>query len=190
MNYFEVTIRLATLRKFRRLYMEFIGFTNRYDNPAAEIVLNQMRPLLPLTIDALRRARVGTIMTQDAPARGGKKYRINVIKAIFRPTLVENFNLDDDEPLTALDTAIVKYETLRSRTFVQLFNPFFWLMEMVAYLADLPFIILEKAGFELDDFRKTSAARFIKICLLALLLAVIIEVSGLRRWLWHALGWT
>lgn len=187
MNYFETKKRLATLKQFKKLYEEYISFTNRFDNPAAEIVLNKMRPLAPMTIDSLKKVRIGTIVTTDAPARGGKKYKINMIKAIFRESLIRHFNLDEKEPLCAIEAAVVKYETLKSRAFVQLFNPFFWVIEFVAYVAEIPFIILERAGIEILEFRKTSAAKLFKICIMVSLLFVLAETTGVLDWVINSL---
>ncbi|MEZ5358492.1 MAG: hypothetical protein R3F48_06635 [Candidatus Zixiibacteriota bacterium] len=182
MNYFEIVKRLSTLKKFKKLYAEYISFTNRFENPAALIVLNKMRPLAPMTIDSLREVRIGTLITTDAPARGGKKYKINMIKAIFRESLIRHFNLNDQEPLCAIEAAIVKFETLKSRAFIQLFNPFFWIIEFVAYAAEIPFLILERAGIDILEFRKTAAAKFFKICIMVCLLIVLAETTGVLDW--------
>ncbi len=182
MNYFEISKRLSTLKSFKKLYTDYISFTNRSQNPAAQIQLNKMRPLVPMTIDSLKEVRIGTIITQDAPARGGKKFKINMIKAIFRDSLIRHFNLDDNEPLYAVEAAIVKYETLQSRAFIQLFNPFFWIVEFVSYIAEIPFIILEKAGIDLVEFRKTSVARLFKILVSIGLLLLIAEFFGVVTW--------
>jgi len=183
MNYFEITKRLAALSKFLALYNQYTSFTNRVENPAAQELLKEMKPLVPLTIESLRLVRVGTIVTHDAPARGGKSFRINVIKAIFRHSLIQHFRLDDEGPRQALEMAIVKYDTRRSRAFVQLFNPLFWLIELVAFGADIPYALLEKIGFELDDFRKTGAARAIKGILLLLIIAGLVKMTGLWDWI-------
>ena len=187
MNYFEVTKRLATLRSFKKLYADYISFTNRFENPAAQILLRQMRPLVPMTIDSLRRVHIGTIIMQDAPARGGKKYKINMIKAIFRESLIKHFHLDDESPLQAVEAAVIKYETLQSRSLVQLFNPLFWIMEFVGYVAEIPFIILDKSGISTAEFKKTAAARLFKIVVILALLILIAEILGLRALIWRTL---
>jgi hypothetical protein len=177
-NYFETSKRLSTLKKFKKLYTEYICFTNRFENPAAQILLRQMRPLVPMTIDCLKEVKVGTIVASDAPSRGGKTYKINMIKAIFRKSLIQQFNLDDQEPLYAIETAIVKFEMLKSRAFIQLFNPFFWVFEFIAYIAEIPFIVLERAGIDLAEFRKTSVAKLFKIVIITGLLFVVAETAG------------
>ncbi len=178
MNYFETSKRLLTLKKFKKLYGEYISFTNRFENPAAQMLLRQMRPLVPMTIDCLKEVNVGTIVTSDAPSRGGKTYKINMIKAIFRKSLIQQFHLDEQEPLYAIEMAIVKFEMLKSRAFIQLFNPLFWVVEFISYIAEIPFIILERAGIDLVEFRKTSVAKLFKIVVITGLMFLIAETTG------------
>ncbi|MEE9441321.1 MAG: hypothetical protein V3V99_01470 [candidate division Zixibacteria bacterium] len=186
MNYFEINKRLAAIKKFRKLYLDYISFTNRFENPAAQMLLKKMRPLVPMTIDSMREAKVGTIVTHDAPARGSKRYKINIIKAIFRESLVRNFNLEDDAPMQALEATVVKYETMKSRAFFQLFNPFFWFIEFVGYAADGPYTLIDKAGIDTTEFRKTAGAKTIKLFLMAVIILLTVELTGLREWLWAA----
>lgn len=91
MNYFEVKDRLESLLRFRTLYVEYIGFTNREENPAARIIRQKMEPLAPITVESLRQVGLGGMVTRDAPAHGGRKIRINLIKAIFRDLIIRRF---------------------------------------------------------------------------------------------------
>ena len=73
------------------------------------MLLQKLEPMAALTVDSLRRVGLGSMITHDAPAKGGKKVRINIIKAIFRPHLVRHFSLEDSDVLKLLDRGIVKY---------------------------------------------------------------------------------
>lgn len=183
MNYFEIRERLKALHKMRSLYKEYVRFTNRFENPAAQMILREMRPLVPMTIDSLKLAGVGSIVTHDAPAKGGKRYKINIIKAIFRESLVRNFSLEDDAPLEAIEAAIAKYRILQTRARLQLFNPLFWLVQFIGYGITIPFYIFQKCGFETNDFERTSVGRMIKIIIALGMIWVIYEATGIGRWL-------
>ena len=111
MTYFEVKERLNGLLEFRQLYSEYINFTNRFANPAAKIVRDKMEPLTALTVDSLKRMRLGSIVTKTAPSAGGKNIKINLIMAIFRDKVIRDYNLSDDEPMKILNTGILKYRT-------------------------------------------------------------------------------
>lgn len=183
MNYFEVRERLETLKKMRRLYKEYLSFTNRFENPAAQIVAHQMRPLVAMTIDSLKHAGVGSVVTHDAPAKGGKRYKINIIKAIFRESLTRNFSLEEDAPTEAIEAAIAKYRILLIRSRIQLFNPIFWLVQFVGYGISFPFYIMQKCGFDTAEFEKTSVGRMIKIIIALAMLYITSEASGFSQWL-------
>ncbi len=183
MNYFEIRERLKTLHKMRRLYKEYLSFTNRFENPAAQIIISQMRPLVPMTIESLKYAGVGSIVTHDAPSKGGKRYKINIIKAIFRESLTKNFSLDDNGPLEAIEAALAKYRVLLTRARLQLFNPIFWLVQFVGYAISSPFFIMQKCGIDTADFEKTSVGRMIKLIIALAMLYLISEASGFSQWL-------
>lgn len=183
MNYFEVRQRLEVLKKFRKLYKDYISFTNRSENPAAQLLLGKMRPLVPMTIDSLKQVGIGTIITHDAPARGRKKYKINMIKAIFRESLIQHFHLEETAPLEAIEAALVKYQVLISRARLQLFNPVFWLVLFLGYAADSPFILLAQCGFDIDEVRKGPVGRFLKLLIMLILVCLIAEATGFRAWL-------
>jgi hypothetical protein len=82
MTYFEVKERLNSLIRFRKLYVEYVKFTNRESNPAAQMVRARMEPLTTLTVDSLKRVGLGSMLTRAAPARGGKTMKINLIRCL------------------------------------------------------------------------------------------------------------
>ncbi len=188
MNYFEVRERIAVLKKFRRLYKEYLTFTNRSENPAAQLFVAKMRPLVPMTIDSLRRVGVGTIVTHGAKAAGSKKYRINLIKVIFRDSLSRHFNIPDDAPMEAIEAALVKYRLKSHQTLLQLFNPFFWLIHFFSYIAEMPFEVLRRCGYEVADLKASDGGKLIKLLIFLALFGLVAEASGLRRWIWQLTG--
>ena len=147
MTYFELKGRLENLREFRDRYAEYLNFTNRPENPAAQILLKRMQASAAMTVDSLKRIDLGAMLTKDAPARGSKTIRINLIKAVFRDEVIERFNLEEEAPLKILDRGIVRYQARLWRQKVQLFNPVFWLYHIVGLAARLPFLFLNRAGY-------------------------------------------
>lgn len=182
MTYFEVKERLDVLVEFRRLYTEYIEFTNRFANPAAAIVREKMEPLAAMTVDSLKRVRLGTMLTRNAPARGGRKVRINLIRAIFRHRVIEDFNLDDRAPMRVLDTGIVKYRSRLWRQKIQLFNPLFWLLHVTAYIAMLPVNMLHKAGYDVTVDEDTPLVRVFVLFFQIICFYVVFKSTGLVEW--------
>ena len=102
MDYFEVRERLDCLQQFRNQYAEFIEFTNRPNNVPAQMVRRKMEPLEPMVVESLKKVGLGRLITREAPASGGRKIRVNLIKAIFRDTVIKRFSVKDEEPLEIL----------------------------------------------------------------------------------------
>ncbi|MDH3890148.1 MAG: hypothetical protein OEV49_03615 [candidate division Zixibacteria bacterium] len=182
MTYFEIKERLAVLLEFRRLYSEYLDFTNRFSNPAAEIVRGKMEPLAAMTVDSLKRVKLGSMLTRNAPAEGGKKIRINLIRAIFRDKVIRDYNLDDGAPMKVLDTGIVKYRTRLWQQKIQLFNPVFWLLQVSAYLPLLPLNMLRKAGYDVLANEEAPLVRVLVLLFQVLCFYVLFKSTGLIDW--------
>ncbi len=173
MTYFEICDRLEKLTEFRRLYREYLDFTNRAGNLPAQALLRQMEPMIVQTVDSLNRVGLGAIITRDAPARGGKKVKINQIRAIFRDRVREHYHLDENAPVKLLDEGILLYTEWLARQKLQLFNPLFWLYEFAGFLADLPLVVCHRAGYDTRSFESRSSVRILR---LGIQIAVIVLV--------------
>ncbi|MBN1212319.1 MAG: hypothetical protein JXA92_07050 [candidate division Zixibacteria bacterium] len=178
MNYFEVKERLDNLEEFRQLYGEYSQFTNREKNVAAQMTRQKLEPLVALAVDSLRRVGLGGMITHDAPVRGGRRVRINLIKAIFRDDLIRQFSLDDNTPLELLDKGVIKYRSLLWREKVQLFNPLFWFFHFIGFLALLPFHILKKAGYDTENVQKLGVVRLFVLLFQLAVFYLLLELSG------------
>lgn len=179
MNYFEIRNRLANLEELRALYKEYISFTNRETNVPAQAVRTKMEPMAVLAIDSLRRVGLGSMVTRDAESRGGRKVRINLIKAIFRDHVVRRFDVRDNEVLTLLDRGIASYKSRLWKQQINLLNPLFWLYQFGALLADLPFMIFRSAGYDTEKAEKLTSARLLRLVVQLAFFAVLIKWSGL-----------
>ncbi len=184
MTYFEVKGRLEDLKRFRGLYREYIDFTNRETNLPAQMVRRKMEPMVSGTVDSLRQVRLGRLVTRHAPAKGGGKVKINIIRAIFREPVRSYFMLDDHTPLEILDRGINVYRRLLWRQKVQLFNPLFWLLQFAGFLADLPFFIFRRAGYDTMEIEKSKAVRAYRAAIQILALILLAKWSGLIDWIW------
>ena len=178
MNYFEVKERLDSLKEFRALYREYIEFTNRETNVPAQMTRKKMEPLTALTVDSLKKVGLGSMITRDAPVKGGRKVKINLIRAIFRDHLVRHFSLDDKAPLELLDEGIVKYQSLLWKQKVQLFNPLFWLYHFVGFIAWLPLLIAKKAGYDTTDAEKLAVVKLYVLVFQLAVFYLLLEWSG------------
>jgi hypothetical protein len=183
MNYFEVKDRLESLVRFRALYFEYIGFTNREENPAAQIIRQKMEPLAPITVESLRQVGLGGMVTRDAPAHGGRKIRINLIKAIFRDNIIRRFSLTDREPLDLLDKGILAYRRRLWVEKLQLFNPLFWVYQIVLWTARLPITVCRAAGYDTSKAERAAAVKLYVLLFQVGFYFMLAKSVGLFSWL-------
>ena len=179
MTYFEVRERLHGLEEFRRMFREYADFTNRESNLPAQMLKAKMEPMLLQTVDSLNQVDLGSLVTKDAPARGGRRIKINVVRAVFRPHLIRHFQIRDREVIELLDKGILRYQTRLWQQRLQLFNPLFWLWQIIAFLADLPFWIAKKAGFDISRVDTLSSVRLYRIVAQVAVFGLLIKWSGL-----------
>lgn len=179
MNYFEIRNRLANLEELRSLYREYISFTNRETNVPAQAIRTKMEPMAVLAIDSLRRVGLGSMVTRDAESRGGRKVRINLVKAIFRDHVVRRYDVRDNEVLTLLDRGIASYKSRLWKQQINLLNPLYWLYQIGTLLADLPFMIFRSAGYDTEKAEQLISARLFRLVVQLVFFAVIIKWSGL-----------
>ena len=183
MTYFEVKDRLENIKQFRSLYNEYLDFTNRETNLPAQMVRSKMEPMMIQTVDSLQRVKLGKVITRDAPTRGGKRVKINVIRAIFRDRIIKHFSLDEKEPLEVLDQGINIYQKLLWKQRLQLFNPLFWLYHFAGFVAELPFHILEKSGYDTKPVQKLGLTRLYKLIVQVLIFYIVFDLVGLIDWI-------
>ena len=178
MNYFEVKERLDGLRQFRRSYAEYINFTNREKNVPAQMLLSNLNPARDMTVDSLRRVGLGRMFTRDAPSRGGKRVKINTIRAIFREDLIQHFSLDDETPLRILDAGVIRYKMRLWRQKLLLFNPVFWLYQIFGFIALLPILVFKKAGVDTTFFEERKLVRFYVVTVQLVCFYLTVEALG------------
>ncbi|MEK7775164.1 MAG: hypothetical protein AAB305_04700 [Candidatus Zixiibacteriota bacterium] len=184
MNYFEAKERLESLVQFRKQYGEYIAFTNRERNLAAQTVRERLESALGFVCDSLGKVSCGYLQTTDLPSQGGKSLKINVVKAVFRPELVRKYDLRDDTPLAELDRGISIYQKMLWREKLNLWNPLFWFVYLTSYAARLPFRILESAGQDVAALEKTPLTRGYVVIVQLIFAFLILKQSGFLTLIW------
>lgn len=183
MTFFEVQGRLSHLLEFRRLYYEYSEFTNKETNRPAQLNLARLKPMVALTVDSLRQVGLGTVVTRDAPSKGNRKIQVNIIKAILRPHVVRHFSIEDSEILALLDRGIVKYRIRLWQQRLQLLNPVFWAYQIIAFVADLPLWIFNRAGYATERIESAGPTRLYRLTVQILLFGALLHWAGVINWI-------
>jgi hypothetical protein len=108
-------------------------------------------------------------------AVGGLIRDIDLIHNIFH---IQMYQLSPNEIIDQLERAIGKYTKNRKKALLRLINPFFYLGLLFAFIANLPFILIGRIGFDRTKVESSVIGRIIKgffylITILASLLAII-----------------
>jgi len=183
MTYYEVKARLDCMQRFRNLYADYIEFTNRPNNVPAQMVRQKMEPMEPMVVESLKKVGLGHMITREAPADGGRKIRVNLIKAIFRDTVIKRFSVTDKEPLEILDYGLLAYRNLLWRQRLQLFNPIYWLYHFGDFLARLPILIFRSAGYDTTKAEQLASVKFYLAAFQILYFYLIADAIGFIEWL-------
>ena len=178
MEYFELKDRLDNLEAFRDLYREYIDFTNRENNLPAQLIKKKMEPLASMAVDSLQEIGLGRIVTREASSDGGKKVQINIIKAIFRDKVIQRYLLDEMAPLDVLGEGIAKYRAMLARNKVQLANPLFWLYHFIGWVAKLPLMVFQKAGYDTRYAEKLTSVRVFVIVMQLAIWYILLDSTG------------
>jgi hypothetical protein len=183
MTYFEVKARLECLQKFRDHYVDYIEFTNRPKNIPAQMTLQKMEPLAPMVVESLKKVGLGRLVAREAPASGGRRIRVNLIKAIFREHVVRHFSVQDKEPLEILEQGLLAYRNLLWRQQLQLFNPIYWLFHFGDFIARLPIQIFRAAGYDTTKAEDMASVKFYLVSFQLLYFYLIADAVGFIEWL-------
>ncbi len=182
LTYFEIQDRIENLQQFRSLYRDYLKYPDRLTNDNAIRVREQMHGLAPLTVDSLKRVGLGRIATRTAKTRGDRPVQINVIKALFRDNIIQDFQIDDETPIKLIDRAILAWQQKMWRQKLQLFNPLFWLYHFFGFLAELPISLLRRARYDTSRFDEHPAVKAYVLLVQLLLFWVFFEAVGLVDW--------
>lgn len=105
--------------------------------------------------------------------------RINVIKAIFRDSVIKQFSLDERLPLEILEKGIVQYRKLLWEQRLQLYNPVFWLFRFFGFVARLPFLFCRQAGYNTEKAEQLTLVKLWIIGFQAFCFYLVAESLGL-----------
>lgn len=90
----------------------------------------------------------------------------------------------------ALDVAIGEYERIAERERRNLYNPLWWLRQLIGLLFRLPFYLLGELGYDRREAERSRAAEVWRriyggcFSLVAVLAGIVTILSGLRAFGW------
>jgi hypothetical protein len=139
-----------------------------HETPRAKELRNSINLNLVEANNALAFVAQGRIVYQPPASTGGLAGDVSLLDNIFN---LPRLQLPHDHLVDNIDRAIGTYKSWLEPLWWRLFNPFYWIGHGIAWVADLPFRVLRRAGI---DTRKAEASTWGKT-----LKAVLEVLTGL-----------
>lgn len=100
-----------------------------------------------------------TYIYTPPPAVGGRVLTIDLIENIFN---LDQIHTDPRIVIDCIDRAIGRYKSNHKSACWRIINPFFYLGRLFDIISDLPFIVVEKFGFNQQKAKASAAGRLVK----------------------------
>jgi hypothetical protein len=94
------------------------------------------------------------------PAVGGYVQNVDLILNVFH---LNDYQIDEKNVLDYVERAIGVYETNKRSSKVRLFNPFYYLGIIIDLIANSPFVLLGKMGFNREKAEASVLGRLLKV---------------------------
>ena len=183
MNYFEIKNRFQVLEEFRNVYQSYLNYAYKTnDYVAAQQCLDRLQPKTAIITNSLVQIGYARNMMRSEKTVGGKKIKINLIKAIFNKKLQRRYSLNEQIPLKILNLSVARYQTLLWQQQIQLFNPFFWLFHSLEYFLKIPFRAFDSFCFE-ENIEDLILPRIYLASGQIVLFLYIFKLTGIFDWL-------
>ena len=154
-SFFENRKRIQTLIAYRNLVIKYFN-SNQTDTEARlkiNLIMREIRNIILY-------AGINPLLTYTPPPLvGGYIQRIDLVLNIF---ILQDFQIPPQNLLDVVEQAIDIYKSNTISALIRLFNPFFYLGIIFNLLAQVPFVLIENAGFNRQKAEESIGGRLIK----------------------------
>ena len=192
MNGYKNITFWESLRRQERLN-EFLELVDTYFSALHERQIekaNKARTSLNIIIvdvsDILHAANIYPVITwTPPPSIGGPIQKIDLVDNLF---FLDHYRMSPEHVSDLVLRAYGVYKSNHLRSFLRTFNPFWWTLRILNWVATLPFLLLGTAGFNSAQAEKSVLGRLVKFVILTLstiatLLTILSHLGLLRNFL-------
>ncbi len=196
MNYWQARDALARLGEFRALLLDLgRAYSDRasggISSPVANRTRKRMARLSAAVQEDLEHVGMGRWLYTDPLLLGRKEHENPIAYLAVSASVWERFVGDKwPDVVLALDVAIGEYERIAERERRNLYNPLWWLRQLIGLLFRLPFYLLGELGYDRREAERSRAAEVWRriyggcFSLVAVLAGIVTILSGLRAFGW------
>ena len=196
-HYSDITIfenrrRANKLRNFREDVVEYFNNLERQNRGltmsrmAETERAQELRPKINLELaevsEMIDAAGLSSaIVYREAPVQGGRAMPISQLENIFR---LHELELSPQHLTDVIERAIGVYENDYWSAVIRTFNPLFWIGRILDKIVGLPFLFLEKIGFNRDRAEGSFIGKIVKgILYLITVAAAFLQILDILDWL-------
>lgn len=185
MNYFTASSRLRELISFKESYLEYLAAKDK-DTEAAQKARSELNRLAMAVDESLEQVGCAVFIAAPPPAVGGPFVQVHIARELFNVYVRKVLGVGPKQILDMLEQGIGEYERIARRAFLNLFNPFWWLKEILSFIVSLPFYLLGISGFDQQRIEQSTAAKVLKLIMAVLVLIATITTILVN---FNILGW-
>ncbi len=163
MNYLQARCSLGRIVQFRDLYVKLREARTSTDSQTVQQVSLEMARLASHVQHDFVLVDMGYMTLQDAPLVGGQEHTVELAPLVYNIELATRYNFSERDVVLLLERAIGEYLRLRSRAFWNLFNPLWWIREILAGIVSIPFYVIGLAGFDQEAIESSLVGRLLKL---------------------------
>ena len=166
--------------------MEYLDAKEK-DTEAAQKARSELNRLAGAVDESLERIGCGVFMAAAAPpVIGGPIVEVHVARELFNVYARKVLGVHPKQILDMLEQGMGAYERITRRAFLNLFNPLWWLKELLSFIVSLPFYLLGISGFDQQRIEQSTAAKVLKLIMAVLVLIATITTILVN---FNILGW-
>ena len=154
---------LGRIVEFRNLYLRWANAHTSQDSQAAWQIRKELARLATAVQRDFDRAGMGYIVLIDPPALGGRQQDVEFTFLAQDPQVTTRHNISQQDMVLHFERAVGEYLRLRRRALWNLFNPFWWIREILAGIVSIPFYVIGLAGFDQKAIESSPGGRFFKL---------------------------
>ena len=186
MNYFQVSWKLRQLTSFKDRYIEYLHALDKEQSARAAQSRQELNALAIDVDKIMLDVGAGVLMAAPPPMYGGRYREIHVATELFNPYAQKVLGITPSIIVNQLDQAIGEHQRIARRAFLNLFNPLWWLKEILSFIVSLPFYLLGISGFDQQRIEQSTAAKVLKLIMAVLVLIATITTILVN---FNILGW-
>lgn len=184
----EVNNRLKTLEQFRSDVSRYFS-NSAYSLEAQGMIekpeAKEARSAINLTLyearDCIQASGVITVvMYYELPKQGGRSYPVDVIMNLFE---CYDYNKRPDDITGLIERSIGIHKSEVPKAKIRTLNPIWWVGRLISWVVALPFLLIERAGFDASKAQQSMMGKIFKLLFeLVVLVEALVSIVDFLGW--------